>query len=452
MGLSSNDRISGLPERVGRTIDEAPLTAFQVRVAALCGCVAVLDGFDGQAIAFAGPALIRAWGLTPSAFAWVVSIGLVGTLLGASLQGPFADRIGRRPLIIAATFLFAVCAMGCALAATPVQLTALRFVSGLGLGAAMVNIVALTGEIAPKRNRAFMIATMASGLPVGVFLCGLLSSLLIEGAGWRAIFWAGGLAPLLLGAVLLFRLPESPLFRAVRGRDSDIVGLNGFLARMGQATVAGVGAAQGVTATRSSSVTGVVSDGRLLVACLLGAVFFFNQLVMFFLFSWTPTVLAQTGLPLHQAVLVSSAIGLGSVFGGFVLSLVSDRNPRLFMMALAYGIGAGACVLFGVPRFGAAELAMLALAVGFFVGGGQGLAYAMAVTSFPVEVRARGLGILVTATRAGAICGPLLGGALQTWGWHGRDIFATLAGPLLLLAVVATGAQLAGRRNAERGA
>lgn len=434
MHSESQDVASGPRGLVAAAIDDAPLSVFQVRSIALCGAVALLDGFDGQAIAFAGPTLIKSWHLSPGEFGWLVSLGLIGALLGALLQGPVADRIGRRPLILAATFLFGVGTLACSLADDAWTLGLLRFVSGLGLGAAIVNIVALTGELSPARVRSTLIAAMTSGLALGAFLGGVLASQLIETMGWRSVFVAGGLGPLLLGAFLMLYLPESPQLLATRGRPSDMERLKALLARIGASIPDLRPGSEPSAVGIATQAEAFHSSGRMAGSLALIGIFFLNQMVMFFLFSWMPAVLAGLGLPVGRAVLISSLLSLGSVAGGICLSATADRGARRLILPVGYALGALACTLLGMAGTGMAALASLSFAAGFFVGGSQLVAYGIAVAFFPTPVRARGLGILVTASRAGAIVGPLAGAAFQAFAFKGQSLFISLAGPLMLAA------------------
>src|SRR3954467_6181890 len=153
-------------------IDQQPVGAFQGRLLLACAAVLFLDGFDTQAIGYVAPALAKEWGLSKSALGPVFSAGLFGLMIGALLFGPLADRIGRKKIIILSTLGFGIGALATAFVNDLNTLLAIRFLTGLGLGGAMPNAVAMTSEFNPRRRRATMVMIMFCGFSVGAALGG----------------------------------------------------------------------------------------------------------------------------------------------------------------------------------------------------------------------------------------------------------------------------------------
>src|SRR3954452_25069042 len=205
------------PVDVAGYIDQQPVGGFQIKLLLTCAAVLFLDGFDTQAIGYVAPALAKEWGLSKAALGPVFSAGLFGLMIGALVFGPLADRIGRRKIIIFSTLAFGVGTLVTAFINDVNTLLLIRFLTGLGLGGAMPNAVAMTSEFSPHRRRATMVMIMFCGFSIGAALGGLLAAALIPQFGWRSVFVVGGAAPLLLVPILALRLPESVRFLALTG-------------------------------------------------------------------------------------------------------------------------------------------------------------------------------------------------------------------------------------------
>src|SRR3978361_2191062 len=204
-------------------IDRQPVGGFQIKLLLTCAAVLFLDGFDTQAIGYVAPALAKEWGLSKAALGAGFSAGLFGLMIGALVFGPLADRIGRKNIIIFSTLAFGIGTLATAFIGDVNALLAIRFLTGLGLGGAMPNAIAMTSEFSPHRRRATMVMVMFCGFSIGAALGGLLAGPLIPQFGWRSVFIARRVAPLLLAPVLARKLPESMRFLALTGSANERV-------------------------------------------------------------------------------------------------------------------------------------------------------------------------------------------------------------------------------------
>jgi AAHS family 4-hydroxybenzoate transporter-like MFS transporter len=421
---------------VAEFIDQQPVGGFQIRLLLTCAAVLFLDGFDTTAIGYVAPSLAREWGLTKGALGPVFSAGLFGLMIGALTLGPLADRIGRKKIIIFSTLAFGVGTLVTAFVQDVNTLLAIRFLTGLGLGGAMPNAIAMTSEFSPRRRRATMVMIMFCGFSVGAALGGLLAAALIPQFGWRSVFVVGGAAPLLLVPILALRLPESVRFLALTGGANDrvaqLLGLISPKAAVAPATqfvihepeLAGI------------PVLHLFKDGRTLVTLLLWVVFFMSLLDLYFLSNWLPTVLNDLGASVSQAALIGSMLQLGGVVGTFALGSIIDRFS-FRALALVYFIAVFAVGAIGQLGHSVLFVSMAIFAAGFCIVGGQIAANALAAGFYPTSVRATGVGWALGIGRVGSIIGPLVGGALLTMKWSTASVFVTAAVAALCAALAA---------------
>ena len=432
----SQMQASGTPVDVAQFIEQQPVGGFQIRLLLICAAVLFLDGFDTQAIGYVAPALAKEWGLTKAALGPVFSAGLFGLMIGALVFGPLADRIGRKKIIIFSTLAFGLGTLVTAFIQDVGTLLAIRFLTGLGLGGAMPNAVAMTSEYSPHRRRATMVMIMFCGFSVGAALGGLLAAALIPQFGWRSVFVVGGVAPLLFAPILALRLPESVRFLALTGRAHERVAE--LLARINPKAAFAPGTQFIVHEPHLAGlpVLHLFRDGRTLATQLLWVVFFMSLLDLYFLSNWLPTVLNDLGASVSAAALIGSMLQIGGVVGTFALGSVIDRFS-FRALALVYF-----CAVFAVGAIGqlghsVVFVTMAIFAAGFCIVGGQIAANALAATFYPTSIRSTGVGWALGIGRVGSIVGPLVGGALLTMKWSTGSVFMTAASAALCASLAA---------------
>jgi MFS transporter, AAHS family, 4-hydroxybenzoate transporter len=417
---------SASPVDVAGFIDEQPVGGFQIKLLLTCAAVLFLDGFDTQAIGYVAPALAKEWGLTKAALGPVFSAGLFGLMIGALLFGPLADRIGRKKIIIFSTLAFGIGTLLTAFINDVNTLLLIRFLTGLGLGGAMPNAVAMTSEFSPHRRRATMVMIMFCGFSIGAALGGLLAAALIPQFGWRSVFAAGGAAPLLLVPILALRLPESVRFLALTGtanaRVAELLAMIGPKAGFAPATEFVVHE-PGLT---GMPVLHLFRDRRMLPTLLLWVVFFMSLLDLYFLSNWLPTVLNDLGASISSAAAIGSMLQVGGVVGTFALGSVIDRFS-FRALALVYFAAVFAVGAIGQLGHSVALVTMAIFAAGFCIVGGQIAANALAAGFYPTSVRSTGVGWALGIGRVGSIVGPLVGGALMTAKWSTGSVFMAAA-------------------------
>lgn len=410
----------------------APFGAFHLRLIAICFAIAAADGFDTQCISFVAPTLMNEWSLAHGSFGPLFSIGLLGAMVGAAVLGSVADRIGRRPVVLACVLLFSIMSLLSTTATSVEALGLYRFVGGIGLGGAMPNIIALTSEYAPQRHRSVMMVTMFCGFPLGAMAGGAVSHDIIDSHGWQGVFVLGGVVPLVLVVIAWITLPESARFLADRGRHPA---LERILAGLDISAPQIVGAAPEAVERRHSKLPASVlfEDGRAAWTLMLWALCFLGMLLTYFLVNWTPLLLVSVGFPQEKAIMGVVLLNAGGVVGGVALARLMDRINVFGILAAAFAIGA-VCV-FGLGATLETSLALtlaITCAVGLTVFGGQLNFPGLTANYYPVHMRSAGAGWAMAAGRVGSVVGPLIGGALLSAGFGTREVLYLAAVPAAL--------------------
>jgi MFS transporter, AAHS family, 4-hydroxybenzoate transporter len=415
-------------------LDSSPFGRLQRSVVLLCALVAMLDGFDTQAIAYVAPIIAVQWHLNVAAFGPIFGAGLFGLTIGALAFGPAADKWGRKTMLVISVVIFGVFSLATSLASTFGSLLVLRFLTGVGLGGAMPNLVALTSEFSPKRLRATVVTIMFCGVPLGATLGGIVSAWMLPQFGWISVFYLGGIAPLLLAVLLMIRLPESIRFMLVANESS-------VKARSIASHISAVklDPSHALFLAEDNSIgSGVLqlfAKGQLGKTLLLWVAFFMNLLVMYFLINWLPTLARQAGLSIGAAIVATVALNLGGVFGALAVGRIIDRAGPFAVLAATHALSAIAIAM--MAGFGTnvdALLVFVFLAGGGVIGAQIGM-NALTAEIYPTAVRSTGVGWALGVGRVGSIIGPVLGGLLLAREIPTEGILYLAALPSLLASV-----------------
>lgn len=421
---------------IAALIDRQPLAAFQIRVLVLIGCLVLMDGFDVQAIGFVAPALLRSWNLEPAALGPIFGAGLFGMLAGSTSLGMLADRTGRRPVLIGATFFFALCALATAATRSVPQMLALRFLTGFGIGGVMANAVTLASEYCPAARRASLLMVLSCGFTAGAILGGLLAAALIPRTGWQSVFIAGGLLPLGVAVLLIRELPESLYLLLERRADRSRI--EHWLKRLAPELAVHPTTALLLpeVAAGKSSALDLFRAGRGMRSLLLWAVSFTNLLNLFFLSNWLPLLATRMGYSDSLGVVLGTLLQAGGILGALTLGPLIDRLGFYRVLAPAFLLGAVAIAAVGMPGLPISlECAAVALA-GVAILGGQPGINALAASIYPTHLRATGVGWCLGIGRAGSIAGPLLAAQLIARHSSNESLFLFAAIPTVLSALM----------------
>lgn len=398
----------------------------------MCVLIAVLDGFDAQIIGMLAPAIAKQLQVPVSQLTPVFVAGQVGMLVGAVLLGPQADRFGRKVIIIVSTLIFGALTAATAAAGNIDQLVICRFLTGVGLGGALPNAIALASEYSPKRHSRTTVATIMCGMPLGSVLGGLSSAALLPTHGWQSLFVLGGIVPVIIALCAIVMMPESARYLAATAGTERRLGK--IMGRIAPDLAAGQLYAAAPNRVMKAPLRELFSEGRAQSTVLLWIPHFMNLVVIYFIVSWLPAVLTSAGHAATQGITALSLFSLGGVLGCLVQGPLMNRygtRSVLLTQLLVYVVMA-AVLAQNAHNF--PVIALVCFLIGISVNAAQAGINVMAAEVYPTNMRATGIGYAVGAGRVGSICGPLLGGALLAWGWQASDIFLAGIVPALCAA------------------
>ncbi|UOO89861.1 MFS transporter [Vitreoscilla massiliensis] len=427
---------SSLDESIRLPID-TKISPFQWRVIILCFLIALFDGFDTQALAFTGPAIIEAFGLEAKALAPVLTAGIIGMTVGAMLLGMLGDKLGRHKTLMLCMALFASSTLLTAFATHLNHIFILRVIAGLGMGGATPVLLSLASEYAPKRHKGLVTTGILLALPAGAMLGGLLAAKILPVWGWQSIYILGGVLPLLLLVAVYFALPESLEYLSQRhtARNQQqikrILGkITGKPVQISASSFAQTDDQQPIATAKLST---LFQPGLARTTVGVWGTYFFNWIAWFMLLSWLPTILKQAGLSPADApyasVTVNAAFIVFAIPLAYYLPKLNISKILYFMFACGIAIAIALGLVIHNQQWGVV-FALIALA-GFGIGGQQLVLNYLVVASYPAQVRATATGWAIGMGRFGAIIGSAIGGSILAQSGVNGYFFA-LAVPLAL--------------------
>lgn len=425
--------------QIDELIDPRPLGTLQWLVIGFCSLVALLDGFDVQIIAHAGPVISAELEIPTARLGLVFSSGLIGMTLGLLILSPVADRFGRKRTIELCVLIFGLFTLLTAFVDRFDQLLLLRVLAGIGLGGALPNTVVLVTEFMPARLRNLSVAIVFLGFPIGGMLSGALAGQIIPTFGWRPLFVIGGVVPLLLLVALMRYLPESARYLISRGPDHQTKLLQ-LLRRMrldrelpadSQLTLAETRD----NATPRLSVRRLFDPGFVANTLRLWVIFFVNLMAMYMLITWIPSLLVDAGYGFKEAAVASVYLNLGGAIGPFALAWLMVRVGSRATLATYFLSGALCMLLIGQFSDSPQQVLILTFFAGFFVFGTQSGINVLATNIYPTDVRTTGVGWALGIGRIGTVLAPLITGVLVAMQLGMPVYFGVFAAALALAAV-----------------
>ena len=390
------------------------MTQVQYFSIAICFLMSVLDGMDVLVVSYCAPAIAEDLNLGPKTLGFVFSAGLIGMAIGAVFLAPFADKFGRKKLILASAFIMGLSVLLTSLSENISQLILMRLVSGLGIGCMLATTATLTSENVLNNSKDFWVSLVISGYPVGAVASGYVAAAIIPSYGWESMFVLAGLTTLLTIPLIFFFLSESPQFYLKKQPKDALAKANKILIKMNFKPLDSLPKI-GLKANNKPLVSRLFSEKYKISTLQLWAALFFAFGCLYFLISWIPKLATDAGLSIELAIYAGTIFNVGAFFGivlqGYFSSKIGLKKTISFFLLLTFLLMASFKLFIGTDI-----LLLVYFLLGFSLQGGFVGLYAVAARLYPTEFKTTGVGWAIGMGRVGGILAPLIGGLLISIG------------------------------------
>lgn len=411
------------------SIDHKPMNLFQWSVIGICMIINVIDGFDVLVMAFTASAVSAHWNLTGAQLGGLLSASLVGMSLGSFFLAPWADKVGRRPLILVCLVISGSGMLLAAYSQSPVQLGLTRFITGIGIGGILASTNVVASEYASLKWRNLAVSLQATGYTVGALCGGMIAIALLQSYGWRSVFTAGGILTLGMVPIVYLFLPESLDFLVTRQPHNALARVRKLSTKLGLESPASLPPAAGanVAKARFGALITLLGPKYLKTTVFLWGCSFLILFGFYFVMSWTPKLLTTAGLSAQQGITGGVLLSVGGIFGTALLGMLSSRF-RLVNVQIFFLLGTAVLMSCFVAATTQATAAfVVGLLLGVTVNGCLAGLIALAPGLYDASVRTTGLGLAIGVGRIGGMLSPLVAGRFLDAGWTPGALFALFA-------------------------
>ena len=291
----------------------------------------------------------------------------------------------------------------------------------------------MVAEYSPHRVRATLVSIMYAAFPLGGVIGGPISAVLIARYGWPTVFILGGVLPLLLTIALLLWLNELIRFLVLSRAPATKIG--DILHRISPSFVPGpsdvymLPQSRGVSTKPTREIFGREFIRATVLLCIAA---FVAQLVIVYVVTWMPLVLASIGMPVTSAILASVAFSVGGIFGAVGLARIIDRDKSYRGLVITFFLSAVSIAGIGFLAANWYGLLAITFITGLLTVGANIVLSAYSATVYPTAIRSTGVGWVVGWGRVGAIAGALFGTALVAAGLSIETAYVIAAVPAII--------------------
>ena len=319
-------------------------TSYVTLVAIAASLGGLLFGYDTAVISGAIGFLRIHFDLSAAQMGWAAASALVGSIIGCLFAGMLSDWLGRKKVLILAAVLFAVSALGSALADRLDVFVIYRMIGGCGVGAASMITPLFISEVAPARMRGRLVSFNQFAIVFGMVLIYFINYFIAcQGTeiwnvetGWRWMFGSETI-PAVVFLIALFFVPESPRWLALNANShkaytilEKIQGSTSAKERISEIKD---------TLSRESDSVNMLFEPRILKLVLIGVVLAVLQQAVGInvILYYAPEIFKQFGSDVNAALLQTIVVGVFNMgFTVFAMAKVDKlgRRPLLLIGSL----------------------------------------------------------------------------------------------------------------------
>jgi len=351
-------------------------------IVALCFVTNMVDGMDVNIMSYIRADLQADWQVADDIMGYVLSAGTLGMGIGALAIAPFADRFGRKPVIMLALALMSLGMLASALVGNVELLMAARLVVGTGIGTVLATMAALAAESAPAGRQDMAVGVVQAGFPLAAVATGFASAAFLESHGWQALLlWAAAITLLMLPlawAILPAHLP---------GTAADHLSSRAALTRL-------------------------FGPGQRARTILLMVAVFMGLMVLYSMLSWITRLASGAGLSDADSIYAGAFYNIGAFLGTSGMGLLTLRVPPRILTPVLLLLAGVALLVFGNVAMSVNGALAMAFVIGLTLQGGYNGMWPIAAGAFAAETRATGIGWVMGIGRGGAVVGPIMAGYL----------------------------------------
>jgi len=416
-----------------RLIDQASLNKHHKILVFWCSIIMLFDGYDLVIYGSVLPHLMTEWQLSPQTAGLLGAASLMGMMVGAITLGMAADKFGRKNVIIACTILSSLAVTMNGFTHDVISFFICRFLTGLGLGGAVPNLVTIVKEMSPSTHRNRLINFVLAFYGVGAIISGLAGLFLISTFGWKIAFWIAG-SSIVIVPFMMKTFPESISYLIHKNRQTEVVQtlkkLNPHHIHQPQMHYV----VEMTSNTQKNPVLGLFTEGKAFRTFLIWSSFAMVMLMVYGLNTWLPKLMNVGGYSLGSSITFLVTLNIGAILGTLVFGVIADQLGAKKTLVLGYILAALSisCLGFHPPKL---ILTLLLIIAGGATVGSMAVIHALAADFYPANIRSTGVSFAAAIGRFGAIAGPLFGGFLLALNLPFEQNFLVFAIPGIIGAI-----------------